>query len=260
MLKLKKYPELLGVEYAPEIMSFDEELFKFIDELKEFAVENSLDGLSAPQVGSYYNVVLVKKDGEFLELINPKVIKTSGSIKTTEKTTYFGDITADITRPREITVVYEDRSGEQHFLNAKDEFAVLVQRKIDYVFGGTFLLTLVGKEKSDFEAKLTTKAEIIEESKEYPTKISNVVLVFMLFMILYSFSIEDTTKLKELWDYQLYLAFGLFLLNTINVTYLHFKNVKATECINCFDLNLIGRTSVTMLRVVLLVGISYFVF
>ena len=75
------YPAQTGVEYAPDIRVFDDELYSFIDDLKETAEANSLDGLAGAQVGSYYNLVVVKQGEEFLELINPRVLKKQGTVR-----------------------------------------------------------------------------------------------------------------------------------------------------------------------------------
>ena len=116
------YPAQTGVEYAPDVRVFDDELYSFIDDLKETAEANSLDGLAGAQVGSYYNVVVVKQGDEFLELINPRVLKKKGTIRSNESSSYFPNVSVDLDRYESISLVYEDRNGESHSLKAEVNF------------------------------------------------------------------------------------------------------------------------------------------
>ncbi|SFV75836.1 Peptide deformylase [hydrothermal vent metagenome] len=158
MLQLITYPDDLGVIYAPDVRKFDEAFFSFIDELKELALKNNLKGLSGPQVGSYYSVVVVQQDdGSFLELINPKILKQEGKIESVEYTSYFPNVPATMTRYEKITVIYEDREKNSHSLEADGELSILLQRKIDYIFGAHFLIKLTGEKKEEFEKLLQEK-------------------------------------------------------------------------------------------------------
>lgn len=77
------YPTPPSVQYATDVRTFNEELFSLIEDMKDTIEANSLDGLAAFQIGSYYNVVVIKKeDGTFLELINPRLISNSGRVTT----------------------------------------------------------------------------------------------------------------------------------------------------------------------------------
>jgi len=87
--ELVKYPTPLSLEYGIDVRTFDEKLFSLIDDLKDTINENNLDGLSAFQIGNYFNVIVVKDNDNFIELINPRVISQNSTIVTKESTTYF---------------------------------------------------------------------------------------------------------------------------------------------------------------------------
>ncbi len=200
------YPAQTGVEYAPDIRVFDDELYSFIDDLKETAAANSLDGLAAAQVGSYYNVVVVKQGDEFLELINPRVLKKKGTIRSRESSSYFGDVSVEIDRYESISLVYEDRNGESHSLKADGDFSILLQRKIDYLFGANFLTKLKDEERENFEALLLSNGVSCPTtpksfSRDYFVKVANYIMMVMLTLVVSSLFVSEESTLSDMWSY-----------------------------------------------------------
>jgi len=156
--ELIQYPATFSVAYATDVRSFNEELFALIADLKDTINENNLEGLAAFQIGNYYNVVVVKdENGAFLEMINPRLIAYNGKRVTREKTAYYPDIEAEVARYDEITVVYQDRNSKEHSLKASGDFSTLIQRKIDYTFGATFIHKMSKKERERFEKTIGQK-------------------------------------------------------------------------------------------------------
>ena len=254
------YPTPTGIEYAPDVRVFDEELFTFIDDLKETAVANSLDGLAAPQVGSYYNVVVVKKDDEFIELINPRVLSKKGQVNTIEKTSYFPNVSAELTRYDTISLVYEDRKGEQHSLKANGEFSVLLQRKIDYLFGANFLTKLKGDEKEKFEALLNSNGSCPTTpkgfSRDYFVKASNYIMILMLVILGSSFIVNESL-LPGMWKTQLYFSFLVFGINLAYIFYSYYENKKFSICTNCYNMSIFGVVAIGLFRLTLIMLTSY---
>ena len=257
------YPTPTGIEYAPDVRTFDEELFTFIDDLKETAEAHSLEGLSAAQVGSYYNVVVVKHDGAFLELINPRVLNKKGKVKTTEFTTYFGNNSAQLTRYASISLVYEDRMGAQHSLRADGDLSVLLQRKIDYLYGATFLTKLKDKEKDQFEAALNSNGmscptRAAKFSRDYFVKASNYAMMAMLLLLGISLFVSDTAKLLDMWKYQLYASFVVLGLNIAYTFYSYYENKKYSICTNCYNMSIFGVVAIGLFRLTMIMTASYF--
>ncbi len=258
------YPTPTGIEYAPDIRVFDEKLFSFIDDLKDTIEALSLEGLSAAQVGSYYNVVVVKKDGEFLELINPRVLKKKGEVKTTESTTYFPNVSAELTRYEEISLVYEDRDGTQHSLKADGAFAILLQRKIDYLFGANFLTKLKDDEKEKFEALLNSSGVScpttpVKFSRDYFVKVANFTMIAMVILLISSLFVDDETKLLGMWDTQLYLSFFVLFVNVAYMLYSYYENKKYSICTNCYNMSIFGVVAIGLVRLTLIMVVSYFI-
>lgn len=259
--KIITYPTPTGIEYAPDIRVFDDELYSFIDDLKETAEVNSLDGLSASQVGSYYNLVVVKKDdGEYLELINPRILSKKGEVKTLESSSYFPNVSVKISRYKTISLVYEDRDGEQHSLKADGDFSILLQRKIDYLYGANFLTKLKDEEKENFEAMLNSNGESCPTkslgfSRDYFVKASNYVMILMLLVLGSSFFVDDS---QTIWSYQLYLSFGVVGINIAYTLYSYYENKKFSICTNCYNMSIFGVVAIGLVRLTILMIASYF--
>lgn len=252
------YPTPINIAHASDVRVFDNELFTFIDDLKETAKSLNIDGLSAPQVGSHHNLIVVKKDNKFLELINPRILNKKGQIKTTETTSYFPNISANLTRYESISLVYEDRNGEQHSLKTDGDLSILIQRKTDYLYGANFLTKLKENEKEKFEAKINSNGETCPTSprkfsRDYFINVSNYLMILMVLLLVSSF----VTQFEKLWDYQLYLSFGIFGINIAYILYSYYENKKFSVCTNCYNMNIFGVVTITLIRLTIIMVVSY---
>jgi peptide deformylase len=262
-----KYPTPPSVQYATDVRVFNENIFSLIDDLKDTIQANNLRGLAAFQIGSYYNIVVIKKeDGTFLELINPRLLSTDGKIITTETTAYFPGLSADVQRHNKISVIYQDRSGEQKSLKAEADFSVLLQRKIDYTFGSSFLHKLSKEEKAKFEKKLEFGANVaISEvcpttfKRDYLTKLSNILLIILVLIFGASLFIGDKQTLMTLWDSQLYISYGVLVTNVIYFFYAQYEGRGFTSCSSCQIGNIIGTTLISLTKLSLIMILSYFI-
>ena len=257
------YPSQTGVAYAPDIRVFDKELYSFIDDLKETAEANSLDGLAGAQVGSYYNVVVVKNGGEFLELINPRILKKKGIQRSTESSSYFPNVSVDLDRYETISLVYEDRYGESHSLRADGDFSILLQRKIDYLFGANFLTKLKDDEKEKFEALLMSNGVSCPTtprafSRDYFVKAGNYIMIVMLLLLGSSLFVSDKPTLVDMWNYQLYFSYVVLGINILYLFYSYYENKRYSICTNCFNMSIYGVVAIGLVRLTLLMIISYF--
>jgi peptide deformylase len=261
-----KYPDTLSVEYATDVRIFNEELFSLIDDLKDTMKENNLDGLSAFQIGSYYNVVVIKGENqEYLELINPRLISHNGSVITQETTAYYGDRVANIKRYKDISIVYQDRDAKDRSLKASGNLSILIQRKIDYTFGATFIHKMDAQEKQRFENSLELGVDI-QSDESCPTtfhrdkilKVINIILVLMGINLLVSFLVSNELK-AILWNAQLYATLGVVFLNIVYFFYAQYEGKKYTNCMSCQIGNILGTSALSFIKLSLLMLISYFI-
>lgn len=260
-----QYPTPPSVQYSTDVRVFNENIFSLIDDMKDTIEANGLDGLTAFQIGSYYNIVVIKNDdGSYLELINPRLLKTEGKITTTERTAYFPGLSAEITRHNKISVVYQDRNGNDLSLMAEGERSVLIQRKIDYTFGSHFLPKLTKEEKAKFDAKLEFGSDIaISEScpttfqRDKILKVIKYIMMAMLLLVVSSLFVDKELD-AVLWSYQLYTSFVVFGLNIIYFFYAQYEGSKYTSCSSCQIGNIIGTTVISLVKLSLIMILSYF--
>jgi peptide deformylase len=260
-----KYPTPLSVEYATDVRTFNENLFALIDDLKDTMKENNLAGLAAFQIGSYYNVVVVKdENGEYLELINPRMINHSGLVTTREITAYYPEKSANIKRYEEISVVYQDRNAQDKSLKVGGDLAILIQRKIDYTFGATFVQRMDKEQKNQFEDALLYGGDI--GNADYcPTTfkrdkiitVINVVMIIMLLNFVASLFMSDKMLLATMWKYQTYTSFGVLSLNIIYFFYAQYEGKLYTSCSSCQIGNIIGTVVLSLFKLSVLMLLSY---
>ena len=263
-----RYPMSLSVEYATDVRVFDETLFSLIDDLKDTINENNLDALSAYQIGSYYNVIIVKDNsGEFIEMINPRLIGHSGSIVTDEQTAYYPDKSAKIQRYDKISVVYQDRYAHDKSFQTSGKLSVIIQRKIDYTFGATFIHKMAKDEKKRFENILesginTANADYCPTTfhRDKILKLVNIILFFMLLPIAASFFINKIQILQTFWLYQSYTAYGVISLLVLYFFYAQYEGKLHISCDSCQLGNIIATSLIALAKLGIIMTISYFVF
>ena len=95
------------------VTRFDSRLHLLLDDMAETLIDSNGVGLAAPQVGVLRRVVLVDVgEEEFLELINPEIIETSGSQTGLEGCLSVPGKYGEVTRPNVVKVRAQDRYGD----------------------------------------------------------------------------------------------------------------------------------------------------
>ena len=94
-------------------------------------------GLAAPQVGILRRVVVIDLGEEegMLELINPVIIKTEGSVKDTEGCLSIPGKAGEVVRPRKATVRAFDRNGEEFEFTGEELYARCICHECDHLDG-----------------------------------------------------------------------------------------------------------------------------
>ena len=263
---LIKYPQTPPIEFNAPVRFFNDEIFNLIDDLKDTMKEHNLNGLSAFQIGNPYSVIVVKdKDNNYVELINARIFSKKEKITTNETTTYFPDISIDIKRDKHIKVIYEDRIGTQKFLDASDEFAVLIQRKIDYTFGANFSIRLNDAQKEQLDLKLEYGIDVVIDNS-CPTNFKrdkllkgiNILLLISLFALFSKYFISDDSIILL----NMYLNNGFYLISSMIIFYVFFaywEGSKYTNCMSCQIGNIIGTAFFHFAKLLLLVALNYFI-
>ncbi len=262
-----QYPTPLSVEFGVNVRLFNEELFALIEDLKDTINENNLEALSAFQIGNYKNVIVVKnEDGSFLELINPSLIAHSGKISKEEKTAYYGDLSAKITRFENVSLVYQDADAKNCSLRAEGDLAILLQRKLDYLFGATFIQKMSADERDKFELKLEYGTDIGMQDycpttffRDKILKAINIMMLLMVGLVVGSLFVSEASIVEKLWQYQTYAIVFVLVLNIFYFVYAQYEGKKYVACSSCQIGNILGTLFISLIKLSLLCLISYFV-
>ena len=263
--EITKYPAPTSNKFAAPVRVVDEEILTIIQDLKDTINENSIKALTAYQIGSPYNIIVIKQDDEtFLELLNPILMKRDGEQTTLETTAYFGELSAKVKRADKISVLYEDIGMNSCSLKAEGEFSALLQRKIDYTYGSSFINKLDKEEKKLFESRLEFGSDISQSEacpttfkRDYITKLSDILMLVMILLLGVSFFTADEMA-DTMWDYQTYLAASVFLLSLIYFFYAQYEGRKYSSCSSCQIGNILGTIAITLTRTSVILLLSYF--
>ncbi|MDR3630453.1 MAG: peptide deformylase [Desulfocapsaceae bacterium] len=138
------FPDPLLRRKAHPVITFDNALQKFVDDMAETMYDAPGIGLAATQIGDPRQVIVVdiskgKEQKEFMPLINPKIISNEGRQIDEEGCLSVPELTSNVKRFKKIVVSYQDLQGEELELEAEDRFAVVLQHEIDHLYGILFL-------------------------------------------------------------------------------------------------------------------------
>ncbi len=120
-----------------EVEKFDNRLHTLLDDMKETLLLANGVGLAAPQVGILRRVVVIDlgEDGGMLELINPVITHTEGSVTDTEGCLSVPGKAGEVTRPQKATVRAFDRNGEEFEFTGEDLYARCICHECDHLDG-----------------------------------------------------------------------------------------------------------------------------
>lgn len=143
------YPDERLRRPTTDVTVFDQELQQTIADMFESMYHYDGIGLAAPQIGLSKRIVVIDvsdtdENGVVLEkhklaLINPVIIEKRGERKSQEGCLSVPDIYEVVDRAAEVKIKYQDEQGQEHELEAKDQFAICVQHELDHLVGHLFI-------------------------------------------------------------------------------------------------------------------------
>lgn len=119
-----------------EVENFDEKLHTLLDDMIETLEEANGVGLAAPQVGILRRVVIIDRgeDG-IIELINPEIIKTEGSVNDIEGCLSVPGKAGMVERPKKATVRAFDRNQNPIEYTGEGLYARCICHECDHLEG-----------------------------------------------------------------------------------------------------------------------------
>ena len=141
------------------VTSFDNKLFKLLDDMRDTLIESGGVGLAAPQVGILRRVVLVDvgmEENEIVEFINPEMIETDGEQYGAEGCLSVPGKYGLVRRPNYAKVRAQDRNGDWYEYEGEELIARCFCHELDHLDG------IIYTEKMD---RFLTEEELASEEE-----------------------------------------------------------------------------------------------
>lgn len=170
-LKILTYPDTVLKQRASEVLSFDDELKKFVSDMAETMYAAPGIGLAANQAGVLKRVIVVDVDyrdenkvKNLRVLINPVITSSEGVISYEEGCLSLPNVNEEVERAKKITVKAFDIEGKEFTLEAEDLLAVCIQHETDHL-DGILLIDRISKLKRDFYKNKLRKEKLARQSE-----------------------------------------------------------------------------------------------
>lgn len=127
-------------EKAKPVTVFHHKLHELVDSLTD-TLFRSDDGaaIAAPQIGVSKRIVVIDYEDEFLELINPEILSSSGEQSGYEGCLSFPGFIGTVPRAETVSVKYQDRNGNEITIERSGNMARCLQHEIDHLDGILFI-------------------------------------------------------------------------------------------------------------------------
>ena len=160
ILEILTYPNKKLFVKSLEVKVFDEELYKFLDDMYETMIAKNGIGLAAIQTGEAKRILIVnlvdeeskeQRKEDLLEIINPKILRKEGEIIYQEGCLSVPGYYEDVKRAEFITLEYQDRFGQRQELEADGLLSVAIQHEMDHLDGHLFIERIGYNKRKKFD-------------------------------------------------------------------------------------------------------------
>jgi peptide deformylase len=121
------------------VADFDASLHRLLDDLLETMRDAPGIGLAANQVGVPLQVAVIEIEGTVTELINPKLVRRSGSVVDWEGCLSIPGFVAEVERAEKVTVKARDRHGKEFRIKGDELLGRALQHEIDHLNGVLYI-------------------------------------------------------------------------------------------------------------------------
>jgi peptide deformylase len=136
-------------QFASEVVTFDDELQRLVDDMIETMYAAPGIGLAAPQIGVPLRVFVIdisvgRKATDLIVMINPIFVERDGLQLEEEGCLSVPGFNATVVRPRRATVRGLDRQFSEQTIEGTDLLARAFQHEMDHLDGKVFVDRLRG--------------------------------------------------------------------------------------------------------------------
>lgn len=138
--KIVKHPSEILTTPTNKVLKFDRKLATLLKDMHDTMLDSDGIGIAAPQVGESIRVAIVDLgEGEdIIEMINPEVLETEGSVIDIEGCLSFPELYGEVERPFYVRIKAQERDGRWYELEAEDYEARAILHEIDHLDGILF--------------------------------------------------------------------------------------------------------------------------
>ena len=139
---------------SKEVKEVTPKIRELIDDMLETMYEANGVGLAAPQVGVLKRIVVIDVGEGPLVMVNPQVVKTSGSQTGDEGCLSVPGVHESVKRPCKVHVKYLDEDMNEHDEWAEGFLARVMQHEFDHLEGKLFVDHLSPLRRQMIKSKL----------------------------------------------------------------------------------------------------------
>ena len=121
------------------VESFGRFLHGLLDDLAPTMRDAPGVGLAAPQIGEALSVCVVEVDDHLFELVNPKIVKSTGDDRDLEGCLSIPGYAAYVTRRERVWVVAQDRRGRRIRVAGSGLLGRAFQHELDHLDGKLYI-------------------------------------------------------------------------------------------------------------------------
>lgn len=159
LLPIITYPNKLLKSVSADVAQFDVQLHTFLDDMYETMISSNGIGLAAIQVSMPIRALILcipdeegnQDASNILEIINPRITNTNGTITYQEGCLSVPGYYEDIERYESLTLRYHNRHGVECTIEAVELLSIAIQHEIDHLNGKLFIDKLSYSRRKKFE-------------------------------------------------------------------------------------------------------------
>lgn len=167
LLTILNYPDPRLHTVAKPVTTFDANLKRLVQDMQETMYAAPGIGLAATQVNQHVQLIVIdtsKEQNDLLVLINPKILRQSGTQTYEEGCLSVPGIYETVTRAEQITVQAQDVDGKSFTLDADGLLSVCIQHEMDHLKGKVFVEYLSPLKRNRIKTKMIKHAREIERN------------------------------------------------------------------------------------------------
>ncbi|HZC32825.1 MAG TPA: peptide deformylase, partial [Candidatus Bathyarchaeia archaeon] len=121
------------------VESFGKPLHSLLDDMTETMRHAPGVGLAAPQVGEALQACVIEVENHLYELVNPRIVRTSGDDRDLEGCLSLPGYYAYVTRREKVWVVAQNRVGKNIKVSGSGLLGRALQHELDHLDGKLFI-------------------------------------------------------------------------------------------------------------------------